>query len=135
MINHWLNTFLFPREAKTFPFKISSSSWDLSSLNRNLTTGFSGTNDSSRYLLPLNMTYYDLPKLGNFYDEFIIENEEKIQNFHHIDSLKFLLPYLKTLLIYQNHFYDKKRSLNSYNLKRQLYIFHLLTNSDIIQLI
>lgn len=42
VINHWLRTFLFPKEAKEFSNKLSASAWDLCSLNTNLTTGFSG---------------------------------------------------------------------------------------------
>jgi hypothetical protein len=63
VINDWLSNFLFPKEAKEFSFRLSASAWDLASLNTNLTTGFSGTNDSSRYLSPLTINYYDLPNL------------------------------------------------------------------------
>lgn len=64
VIDHWLSHFLFPKEAKEFENRLSTSAWDLSSLNDNLTTGFSGTNDSSQYLLPLNTNYHELPALG-----------------------------------------------------------------------
>ena len=65
VIDHWLSHFLFPKEDKEFKSRLSTSPWDLSALNSNLTTGFSGTNDTSRYLLPLNTSYYELPALGN----------------------------------------------------------------------
>ena len=67
VIDHWLSHFLFPKEAKEFKNRLSTSAWDLSSLNTNLTTGFSGTNDSSQYLLPLSMNYYELPGLGKIF--------------------------------------------------------------------
>ena len=67
VINYWLCSFLFPKEAKEFSNKLSASAWDLCSLNKNITTGFSGTNDSSRYLSSLNMNYYDLPDLSILY--------------------------------------------------------------------
>lgn len=67
VIDYFLNRFVFPRHAKQFQFKLQASAWDIpSSLPaeqgskvRNLTTGFSGTNDN-KTLLPLNVTQTDL---------------------------------------------------------------------------
>ncbi|KAF5364789.1 hypothetical protein D9758_009371 [Tetrapyrgos nigripes] len=52
----WL---VFPKAAKEFPFKLSTSSWDLAEAKpRHLTTGFSGTNDN-RFLLPTSISQRD----------------------------------------------------------------------------
>ena len=64
VINFWLENFLFPKEACEFQKKLTASAWDLASLNRNLTTGFSGTNDC-RYLLPIRIKYHELPELAS----------------------------------------------------------------------
>ena len=60
VIDFWLSNFLFPKEAKEFNSKLSTSAWDLCVLKNNLTTGFSGTKDS-KFLPPVNMNYHDLP--------------------------------------------------------------------------
>ncbi|KAL2825471.1 hypothetical protein BDW59DRAFT_161697 [Aspergillus cavernicola] len=63
IIDFFLSRVVFPREAKEFPFKLSTSAWDIpSKLGLPLTTGFSGTNDN-RYLLPMSMPQRDLPYL------------------------------------------------------------------------
>jgi hypothetical protein len=63
VIDFWLSTFVFPKESKQFPGKMTCTAWDLSSQNhRLLTTGFSGTNDSSR-LLPSTIKQNDLEEL------------------------------------------------------------------------
>lgn len=46
---------------RQFPKKLSASGWDLGDVKRHPTTGFSGTVESSRYLLPLDVKYLDLP--------------------------------------------------------------------------
>lgn len=48
---------VFPKEAKTFPHKLGTSSWDLAEESGHLTTGFSGTNDN-RFLLPTSIVQY-----------------------------------------------------------------------------
>ena len=61
VIDFYLSQVVFPRaakEAKEFPFKLSSSAWDLVEDKKNITTGFSGTNDN-RYLLPTSITQED----------------------------------------------------------------------------
>jgi len=67
VVNHYLNTFVFPRHARQFEVKLQACSWDIplfsedkSQLAR--TTGFSGTNDN-RLMLPLTISQRDLPEL------------------------------------------------------------------------
>ncbi|KAL2863546.1 uncharacterized protein BJX67DRAFT_384547 [Aspergillus lucknowensis] len=63
IIDFFLCRVVFPREAKEFPFKLSTSAWDIPSRpGHPLATGFSGTNDN-RYLLPTSMPQQDLPYL------------------------------------------------------------------------
>jgi hypothetical protein len=59
-IDSYLNWFVFPRQAKEFPSKLSSSGWDLASKKKHLSTGFSGTNDG-RFLLPTTISQLDRP--------------------------------------------------------------------------
>ncbi|KAL4077945.1 hypothetical protein J3A83DRAFT_1702057 [Scleroderma citrinum] len=58
-IDYYLSQVVFPKEAKEFPSKLSSSSWDLAEERAHIVTGFSGTNDG-RYLLPTSITQRDL---------------------------------------------------------------------------
>ncbi len=58
VIDFYLSQVVFPRAAKEFPHKLSTSAWDLVEEKRNVTTGFSGTNDN-RYLLPTSITQED----------------------------------------------------------------------------
>jgi hypothetical protein len=58
VINFYLSTFVFPKAAKQFPYKLPASGWDLSGVGGELKTGFSGTNDN-RYLLPTPITQND----------------------------------------------------------------------------
>ncbi|KAL4786734.1 hypothetical protein BJX76DRAFT_365229 [Aspergillus varians] len=63
IIDFFLSQVVFPKEAKEFPFKLSTSAWDIPSRpGQPLTTGFSGTNDN-RYLLPKSMPQKDMPYL------------------------------------------------------------------------
>ncbi|MCJ1335347.1 hypothetical protein MMC09_000615 [Bachmanniomyces sp. S44760] len=63
VVDFYLANFVFPKEAKEFPEKLSSSGWDIPSESKHLpTTGFSGTNDN-QYLLPLSMVQHDLDEL------------------------------------------------------------------------
>ncbi|KAF8326324.1 uncharacterized protein EI90DRAFT_3281699 [Cantharellus anzutake] len=59
-INFFLCQVVFPKEAKTFPQKLSTSGWDIAERRRHVTTGFSGTNDN-RYLLPTSIQPDDIP--------------------------------------------------------------------------
>ena len=58
VIDFYLSKVVFPRAAKEFPSKLSTSAWDLVEDKPNVTTGFSGTNDN-RYLLPTSITQED----------------------------------------------------------------------------
>ncbi|KAG8817240.1 hypothetical protein FRC18_000612 [Serendipita sp. 400] len=57
-IDFYLNTLVFPRDAKEYPRKLSSSGWDLAREKQLPTTGFSGTNDA-RFLLPITISQMD----------------------------------------------------------------------------
>ncbi|VBB80720.1 Putative protein of unknown function [Podospora comata] len=61
VIDYYLSTVVFPKEMREFPFKLSSSGWDLAKPKAHPVTGFSGTTDS-RYVLPLSITALDLPE-------------------------------------------------------------------------
>ncbi|KAH9056702.1 hypothetical protein EDB87DRAFT_1687037 [Lactarius vividus] len=58
VIDFYLSQVVFPRAAKEFPSKLSTSAWDLVEDKTDVTTGFSGTNDN-RYLLPTSITQED----------------------------------------------------------------------------
>ncbi|KAF8824093.1 hypothetical protein HHX47_DHR9000559 [Lentinula edodes] len=60
VIDFYLSSIVFPKVAKEFPNKLSTSAWDLAEKSKKLKTGFSGTNDN-RYLLPTPMEQQDLP--------------------------------------------------------------------------
>ncbi|CAG8327264.1 unnamed protein product [Penicillium nalgiovense] len=63
ILDFYLSHFVFSREAKEFPRKLSSSAWDIPARRGlQLTTGFSGTNDN-RFLLPLSVRQRDLGEL------------------------------------------------------------------------
>ncbi|KAI8716467.1 hypothetical protein NCS52_00940700 [Fusarium sp. LHS14.1] len=67
VLNHFLNNFAFPQHAKQFGVKLQASGWDIPLLSsvpssKNLTTGFSGTNDNKR-TLPHTIKQDDLPSL------------------------------------------------------------------------
>ncbi|KAK6529493.1 hypothetical protein TWF281_008666 [Arthrobotrys megalospora] len=61
VIDFFLSELIFPREAKGFPHKLSTSGWDIAQRKTHNTTGFSGTNDN-RYLLPTSIKQLDLPQ-------------------------------------------------------------------------
>uniref|UniRef100_A0A0W0G780 ubiquitinyl hydrolase 1 n=1 Tax=Moniliophthora roreri TaxID=221103 RepID=A0A0W0G780_MONRR len=59
VIDFYLSHVVFPKAAKEFPYKLSTSGWDLAeSKSGHLTTGFSGTNDN-RFLLPTSISQED----------------------------------------------------------------------------
>lgn len=60
VIDFYLGHEVFPREAKEFPYKLITNSWDLAMQKPRITTGFSGTNDH-QYLLPLSIKQHDSP--------------------------------------------------------------------------
>lgn len=58
VIDFFLSSVVFPKAAKEFPHKLSTSGWDLAEHKTHVTTGFSGTNDN-RYLLPTSISQAD----------------------------------------------------------------------------
>ncbi|CAK7230005.1 hypothetical protein SCUCBS95973_007427 [Sporothrix curviconia] len=73
VVNHFLNTFVFPLYCRQFSVKLQASAWDLPIFNQPRgegglsarsarTTGFSGTNDN-KSMLPLTVKQHDLPGL------------------------------------------------------------------------
>jgi len=58
VVDFYLSQVVFPRAAREFPSKLPISAWDLVEDKKNLTTGFSGTNDN-RYLLPTSIAQED----------------------------------------------------------------------------
>ncbi|PBL01428.1 hypothetical protein ARMGADRAFT_1059170 [Armillaria gallica] len=58
VVDFFLSQVVFPKQAKEFPSKLSSSGWDLAERKPNVTTGFSGTNDN-QYLLPTSIQQCD----------------------------------------------------------------------------
>ncbi|KAK1235937.1 hypothetical protein PQX77_000824 [Marasmius sp. AFHP31] len=54
MIDFYLSALVFPRSAKEFPHKLTTTGWDLARRKVHVTTGFSGTNDN-QLLLPTSM--------------------------------------------------------------------------------
>ncbi|KIK65626.1 hypothetical protein GYMLUDRAFT_70721 [Collybiopsis luxurians FD-317 M1] len=59
VIDFYLSAVVFPKAAKEFPHKLSTSAWDLAEKSKQLKTGFSGTNDN-RHLLPTSIYQKDL---------------------------------------------------------------------------
>ncbi|KAH8827595.1 hypothetical protein DL96DRAFT_1599589 [Flagelloscypha sp. PMI_526] len=57
-INFYLREFVFPKAAKTFPYKLQTSGWDLAERRTHSVTGFSGTKDN-HHLLPLSIQFID----------------------------------------------------------------------------
>ncbi|KAG9122623.1 hypothetical protein FRC07_000929, partial [Ceratobasidium sp. 392] len=58
VVDFFLSSVVFPKAAKQFPHKLSTSGWDLAEVKGHVTTGFSGTNDN-RYLLPASISQSD----------------------------------------------------------------------------
>ncbi|KAG8800479.1 hypothetical protein FRC16_002799 [Serendipita sp. 398] len=58
VIDFYLNSTVFPKEAKEFPAKLCTSGWDIACKKAHITTGFSGTNDD-RFLLPSTIYQHD----------------------------------------------------------------------------
>jgi hypothetical protein len=58
VVDFFLSEVVFPQAAKTFPAKLATSAWDLAETKGQITTGFSGTKDTS-YLLPTSVIQAD----------------------------------------------------------------------------
>jgi hypothetical protein len=79
VVDFYLSQVVFPRAAREFPEKLPTSAWDLVEDKKNLTTGFSGTNDN-RYLLPTSITQED-PVLGT--SALVLQNLLRPENDHY----------------------------------------------------
>ncbi|KAG7094406.1 hypothetical protein E1B28_008006 [Marasmius oreades] len=60
-IDFYLSNVVFPKAMKEFPQKLATSGWDLACRKKQITTGFSGTNEN-RYLLPTSISQEDTPE-------------------------------------------------------------------------
>jgi hypothetical protein len=60
-IDFFLAHVVFPQQAKQFPQRLATSSWDIAPKKSHAVTGFSGTNDN-QYLLPLSISQRDFPE-------------------------------------------------------------------------
>lgn len=58
VIDFYLSRVVFPKEAREFPHKLSTSGFDIAESKTHPTTGFSGTNDN-KPLLPLSITQHE----------------------------------------------------------------------------
>jgi hypothetical protein len=58
VVDFYLSQVVFPRSTREFQSKLPTSAWDLVEHKKNVTTGFSGTNDN-RHLLPTSITQED----------------------------------------------------------------------------
>jgi hypothetical protein len=78
-IDFYLARVVFPKEAKEFPLKLSTSGWDLAERKTHVSTGFSGTNDR-KYLLPTSVKQRDQPEqLGTnaMVLEYLLQDENR----------------------------------------------------------
>lgn len=58
VIDFYLSRVVFPKAAREFPYKLSTSGFDIAESKTHPTTGFSGTNDNQP-LLPLSITQHE----------------------------------------------------------------------------
>ena len=81
MVDFYLSQIVFPRAARSFPSKLPSSGWDLAEHKKNVTTGFSGTNDT-RYLLPTSISQED-PDFVRGTNALVLRNLLRPENDHY----------------------------------------------------
>ncbi|KAJ3858551.1 hypothetical protein EV359DRAFT_3498, partial [Lentinula novae-zelandiae] len=98
VIDFYLSSIVFPKAAKEFPNKLSTSAWDLAEKSKKLKTGFSGTNDN-RYLLPTPMEQQDLPGQESS-SAMVLSYLKQPENGPCISPDSMELKYLKDLLNY-----------------------------------
>jgi hypothetical protein len=58
VVDFYLSRVVFPRSTREYQSKLPTSAWDIVEHKKNVTTGFSGTNDN-RHLLPTSITQED----------------------------------------------------------------------------
>ena len=80
-VDFYLSQVVFPRAVREFPSKLPTSAWDLVENKKNITTGFSGTNDS-RYLLPTSITQED-PDFVLGTNALVLQNLLRSENDHY----------------------------------------------------
>jgi hypothetical protein len=99
-IDSYLNWVVFPRHAKEFPSKLSSSGWDLAMTKPHLTTGFSGTNDG-RFLLPTTITQLDRPAQlhtnAKVLSYLLQKENNRVHSYPHTSSSSILLDEILSL--------------------------------------
>ena len=81
MVDFYLSQIVFPRAARAFSSKLPSSGWDLVEHKKNITTGFSGTNDT-RYLLPTSISQED-PGVVHGTNALVLQNLLLPENDHY----------------------------------------------------
>ncbi|XP_075242339.1 uncharacterized protein LOC142337127 isoform X1 [Convolutriloba macropyga] len=86
VVDYWLETFVYPQEARQFRQKLSANGWDLCRQGELPVTGFSGTNET-QLLLPLTIEQCDLPELEET-NALVINNilRKENQNYYSINS-------------------------------------------------
>jgi len=102
VVNYFLNHFVFPCEAKQFPYKLIASPWDLSSPSQSkVMTGFSGTNDT-QLLLPIHVNQHDLLQLQQT-DAIVLKNllHPKNENYEWLSLADGLDEILKRIVNYK----------------------------------
>jgi len=81
VVDFYLSQIVFPQAAREFPSKLPTSAWDLVEEKKNVTTGFSGTNDN-RYLLPTSITQED-PDFVRGTNALVLQNLLRPENDHY----------------------------------------------------
>ena len=81
VVDFYLSQVVFPRAAREFPSKLLTSAWDLVEDKKNVTTGFSGTNDN-RHLLPTSITQED-PDFVLGTNALVLQNLLRPENDHY----------------------------------------------------
>ena len=91
VLDHYMNSFVFPVHAKQFGVKLQASGWDIPLFSRSQreeetscarTTGFSGTNDN-KLMLPLTIKQDDLPSVRQTNAEvlaYLLQNRNRQYN-------------------------------------------------------
>ena len=81
MVDFYLSQVVFPQAAREFSSKLPTSGWDLVEHKKNVTTGFSGTNDI-RYLLPTSISQKD-PDVVHGTNALVLRNLLRPENDHY----------------------------------------------------
>ncbi|EWC47633.1 hypothetical protein DRE_03253 [Drechslerella stenobrocha 248] len=106
VIDFYLEHCVFPKYAKQFPFKLTSSGWDLVERRPHVTSGFSGTNDN-RFLLPLSIEQHDLDTHAHtnaLVLNYLLakENDHFIRAANSLTNIKMIVEELLDTIVAQN---------------------------------